>query len=249
MIRCSLLSLMIAPPLPWLPKEAHGTPVLMLLLCHSGSERDAQQTLHSFRDLGHPLIDTVAQMPYPGMIEGPPPAPVKPRLAVSSGFASGIDHTWATAALTALESSTTEMASIQLRLMGGAIAEVPPQATAFAHRHYQASVAVIAGTTEPANVAGAAAWTTQTRSALGLTGRYSNFLGEHLTDDDLTGAYPDETLTRLRGVKRHYDPDNVFFSNLNIDPHRLAALSTSRSPPGTAGLTSGLDVAGPLDTA
>ncbi|QSB06916.1 FAD-binding oxidoreductase [Natronoglycomyces albus] len=214
----AMLNLMIVPPIPWIPEEIHGTLALMLFLCHSGSARDAEKVFAGLRALGQPIIDTVTQKPYPEMVEGPPAAPEKPRVAVSSGFISSIDRAWAASAIDAVETSAIELASIQLRFMGGAIAEVPPQGTAFAYRHHQASVAVVAGTYDPAKADEGAAWATRARSALGLTGLYGNFLGDRLTGDDVTNAFPGETLPRLREVKRRYDPDNVFFSNLNIDP-------------------------------
>ncbi len=52
--------------------------------------------------------------------------------------------------------------------------------------------------------------------ALG-SGTYVNFQGS-ATAEDLTLAYPPETLGRLTEVRRAYDPDNVFAGNLNIEP-------------------------------
>ena len=34
-----------APPAPWLPESAHGTPIVMVLACHSGDAADAERDL------------------------------------------------------------------------------------------------------------------------------------------------------------------------------------------------------------
>ena len=51
------------------------------------------------------------------------------------------------------------------------------------------------------------------------SGAYSNFLGT-TGERELHAAYPPATLARLSEIKRRYDPENRFRSNLNIPPAR-----------------------------
>src|SRR5688572_23218357 len=41
-----------APPAPWLPESAHGTPVIMVVVCHSGSLEQAQADLAPIKAYG-----------------------------------------------------------------------------------------------------------------------------------------------------------------------------------------------------
>ncbi|WP_460359806.1 BBE domain-containing protein, partial [Actinoallomurus bryophytorum] len=50
-------------------------------------------------------------------------------------------------------------------------------------------------------------------------GAYVNFLGT-ATDADVASVYPPATYRRLAGVKRRYDPGNVFRRTHNIRPER-----------------------------
>ena len=53
---------------------------------------------------------------------------------------------------------------------------------------------------------------------VGVGGRgYVNFMST-ATEEDVRNAYPEQTLARLREVKRAYDPNNLFASNHNVRP-------------------------------
>ncbi|WP_369130086.1 FAD-binding oxidoreductase [Modestobacter roseus] len=99
---------------------------------------------------------------------------------------------------------------IQLRALGGAINDVPAEATAFAHRQQAFSVMAV---TSPARRADLwAAWEEVRDHADGL---YLSFE----TDDDprrIMDAFPPATLTRLRRIKARWDPDDVFSHNFDV---------------------------------
>lgn len=53
-----------APPAPWLPASAHGTPIVMILACHSGSLEQAEGDLKAIRSHGQPLADILQVKEY-----------------------------------------------------------------------------------------------------------------------------------------------------------------------------------------
>jgi FAD/FMN-containing dehydrogenase len=105
--------------------------------------------------------------------------------------------------------------------VGGAIRDVPSDATAFPHRDARWLVNVAGQWHEPGATEDEVAWVRETFAALESHlsgGAYSNFM-EDDDADAATTAYG-STLTRLQQIKAIYDPDNVFRLNQNIDPAR-----------------------------
>jgi hypothetical protein len=110
------------------------------------------------------------------------------------------------------------MKMAQIRVMGGAFARVPAEATAFAHRDARVLVAFLAMYGDRAAAPRYEAWAIDAMRDMG-TGRraYVNFLGAEGAAG-LGDAYPARTLARLRSIKAKYDPENLFRLNQNIVP-------------------------------
>jgi FAD/FMN-containing dehydrogenase len=106
-----------------------------------------------------------------------------------------------------------------LQAYGGAIAEVPPDATAFSHRGTAFEYVGAARWTDPAEDADRidSARACAARLAPFSSGTYVNTLGDDGTEG-VRLAYPPATLARLTALKDRYDPDNVFHLNQNIPP-------------------------------
>ncbi|MFD1718701.1 FAD-binding oxidoreductase [Georgenia deserti] len=214
----AMVNVMRTPPVPFLPEEMHGATAIMAIVCWSGAPEEAERALAPLRNAGSVLADMVSEQPYAAMIEGPPNAGDVVYPAVTTGFADTVDASWSRRAVEAVTAAETPMAVVNLRPMGGAVARVPSEATAFAHRSRGVMTTVAALYPDPALSPVAQAWAATTGSELGLAGAgYVNFMAG-ATTEDVAAAYPGETLARLREVKRAYDPDNVFRSNLNISP-------------------------------
>jgi hypothetical protein len=131
----AIANVMVAPPMPFLPAEAHGKPVVMALICYAGDVAAGEGALAPFRKLAEPHADLIRAMPYPEIYQlfgedMPGPAQEVTR----SMFMDAIDRETAGAILEHLRASTAPMAVAQLRVLGGAMARVPVEATAFAHR-------------------------------------------------------------------------------------------------------------------
>ncbi|MFE9426881.1 FAD-binding oxidoreductase [Kitasatospora sp. NPDC006697] len=95
-------------------------------------------------------------------------------------------------------------------VLGGAVARLAPDATAFPHRDSLASVQIYASTT-PAGRDRATRTVGEIRdglAALGARGAYVNYLDA--TQPDWGTAYYGGNLQRLKAVARRYDPDGVF---------------------------------------
>ncbi len=111
------------------------------------------------------------------------------------------------------------MAVAQLRVLGGAMARVPVEATAFAHRHRPIMAGVGCVYESAADRPVHDAWADRFAAALrqGDPGVYVNFLSDE-GPARVREAYPGPTWDRLVEVKRRYDPHNLFRRNQNIPP-------------------------------
>jgi FAD/FMN-containing dehydrogenase len=218
----AIANIMVAPPMPFLPAEAHGKPVVMALMCYAGEVEAGEQAFAPFRTFTEPIADMVRPMRYPEIYtlfgeeaDGRGPAQEVAR----SLFVDAVDRNTGEAILDHLEASTAPMAVAQLRVLGGAMARVSDDATAYAHRRRRAMVALGAVYEHAEEGLDHEAWVTAFAAALdqGAPGVYVNFLGDE-GEGRVREAYPGPTWDRLATVKREYDPDNLFRLNQNIPP-------------------------------
>ncbi|WP_246260393.1 LLM class flavin-dependent oxidoreductase [Cellulomonas taurus] len=96
----------------------------------------------------------------------------------------------------------------QIRAAGGAVADVPEDATAYAHRSANFSVVAFG----PSRHRLDAIWDA-------MAGHFSGIYSSFETDrrpERLVEVFPEPTLTRLRALKRRYDPSDVFRHNFSV---------------------------------
>jgi FAD/FMN-containing dehydrogenase len=213
-----IANVMKAPPMPFIPAERHGKPIVMALMVYAGDVEAGQRAIAPIRALATPLADMIRPIRYPEMYEGPE----GPRPAITAGTNMLVDALApgaAEAILEQLETSTAQMAAVQLRVLGGAMARVPDGATAFGYRGAKMMVNVGAMYASPEEGPEHTAWASSLATALsaGTPGAYVGFLGDE-GEQGVRRAYPPATLKRLAEVKRQYDPDNLFRLNLNVPP-------------------------------
>jgi FAD/FMN-containing dehydrogenase len=212
-----IANVMVAPPMPFLPPAAHGQLVVMTLLCYAGDAEAGERALAPFRALADPIADMVQPMPYAGLFEPADDMEVVEESARSL-FMDGVDSRAATAIVEQLRATTAPMAVAQLRVLGGAMARVPAEATAFAHRDRRVMAGVGCVYQDAGERPTHEAWADGFAAALrGGPGVYVNFLSNE-GPDRVREAYPDRTWDRLVEVKRRYDPGNLFRLNQNIPP-------------------------------
>jgi FAD/FMN-containing dehydrogenase len=157
-------------------------------------------------------------MPYPE-IYPPEEDDYHPVASGRTMFLEAIDHSVAETIVDHLRASSAQMAVAQIRVLGGAMARVPTEATAFAHRSSRIMVNVAAVYERPDEATVHEDWVTTFAGALrqGEGGAYVGFLGEE-GEGRIRDAYPGSTFESLAAIKGRYDPTNLFHLNQNIRP-------------------------------
>ena len=204
--------------MPFLAQEHWGEPVIMATVCYAGELGSADYVLAPFRAIATPIADMVRPMPYPEIYA--PDHQGERLLAVNRNlFLDSVDRSRAEAIVDRLRSATATMAVAQLRVLGGAMARVPSEATAFAHRDRGIMANVTAAYRQAEDAPLQGAWADEFSEILrdGYPAAYVNFIGDEGADR-VRDAYPGRTWDRLREIKAYYDPANVFRRNHNIPP-------------------------------
>jgi FAD/FMN-containing dehydrogenase len=130
-----------------------------------------------------------------------------------SGLVRHITPEFAAAAARLIHSGVVYF--FQIRSVGGAVSDVDPDATAYAHRSANFHVTAFGSARERLNVL----WDALHEHFDGL---YLSF-DTDLRPERLHDAFPPKTLERLRELKARYDPENIFRDNFNIVPQAVLA--------------------------
>jgi FAD/FMN-containing dehydrogenase len=217
----TLAFVMHAPPLGFLPSEHHGRHVVSILVCDSGDLETADARVRPLRALAglSPLADATARMPYPALFELTEQAAIRRPQASRAGFLRSIGDETLEVILEHTGRPTSPFSTAMLRVLGGAVARVAADATAFAHRDKVAFLNVQNVWDDPSDSEPHAGWVEDFWQAVAAAtdGAYANYLGDE-GPERIRAAYPSPTYERLAAIKRRYDPDNVFRSNVNIAP-------------------------------
>jgi FAD/FMN-containing dehydrogenase len=166
--------------------------------------------LQPFAQIAPLLQQQVVIVPYSAVMAMAPDAEhqAQGEPVSRSAFVREITPAFATAVAELLNSA--QVYFFQLRTVGGAVADVDPDATAYAHRDAAFSVVAMG--------------TSRRRLDQAWHGLRDHFDGLYLSfesdlrPDRLADAFPPNTLTRLRRLKGRFDPDNLFRDNFNVEP-------------------------------
>ena len=193
-----------------------GQPLLAMVMATVDSD-DPDTVVARLRPLAAagPLLDSAIQIvPYPAVIDNAAPGPHQGRgePVTRSGLVAHLDADVAAAAADLVASGATYF--FQIRSAGGAVADVDPDATAYAGRSANFSVVAFGGSRRRLD----AAWEPLQRH---VTGLYLSFETDP-RPERLHDAFPPRTLQRLRELKRRYDPDGVFRDNFAVDAAPVA---------------------------
>ena len=208
-----------APPLPFIPEEWHGRKVLILAAFYAGEMSEGEEVLRPLREIGDPIADAVGPHPYAGWQQGfDGLAPAGKRNYWKSHnfveFTDGMIETFVEYG-EKIPSEGTEIACAQL---GGAINDLPVDATAYPHRDAEFIMNLHTQWEDPGQDEECIAWARDMHEAMtphATGGVYANFVPE--TVGDQQAAYR-ENYDRLVGVKNSWDPENLFRLNHNVEP-------------------------------
>ena len=213
-----------AAPLPWMPAAAVGQPGIMSVIEWSGEPAAGRDLLTALRDDLGPVAGELGVVPF-SAIQTEGDEFFGPGLLsyVKATFAAQLSPDLIDVVIAQGQRLGSEVSQIELLSLGGAIARVAPDATAFPHRDAGWLINIPASWRSPADTASEVGWVRDTFAALQPVcsgGAYVNFMDhdEQASDQVAYGG----TLRRLQQVKAAYDPGNVFRLNQNITPRATA---------------------------
>ncbi len=214
----AIANVMPCPPMPFVAEEHHGQVVNFAIMCHLGPVEAGEAAMAPFRALATPLGDLVRPMRYPE-IYGPEDPDYHPTAISRTMYMDHVGSDEADTMLSWLQASDASVRVAQLRVLGGAAARVPADATAYAHRASRIMVNVAAFYDGPDDQAVRERWVRDFSAALyqGDDAAYVNFVADE-GEARIHAAYPGPTWDRLAAIKARYDPTNLFRSNQNIPP-------------------------------
>jgi FAD/FMN-containing dehydrogenase len=216
------LATRLAPPMPMLPAEQYGTPVLMLLLVWAGDLAAGRNAIAPLRGVGAPMAELVRPVPYltiQSMLDG--------------GAPHGMHYYWKSHRLPALsnevidvfmsrvEAITSPFSQISGWVVGGAVSRGDADATAVGGRERKLGFEINVTAAWPPRDQDGDRHTAWVREGWELlrphaSGVYANFLSDEGVAD-VEAAYG-ERFERLRSLKDRHDPTNFFRLNANIEP-------------------------------
>ena len=212
----------MAPPLPAIPTELHGKPIVALVLTYAGPVDEGEKVLRPLREFNSPVLDAVVPKPY-----------VEHQKAFDAALPHGRHYYWKSHRLPPLDDEmieivaehagaiTSPLSTIGLFCFGGAVARVPDDATAYPHRDAAHDVNIVASwMPDDPDPARHKAWVRGFFDALAPYSRgvYVNFTSDDTPERVRSAAYGPEKWSRLVELKRKYDQGNFFRVNANIPP-------------------------------
>ncbi len=191
-------------------RRGQPTTAFTMTLIDSADPDTIIERLQPFARLAPLLQQSVQLTTYPQVMAnadlGPQHGSGEPY--TRSGLVDAITPDIAASAARFLASGATHFFSI--RSVGGAVADVAEDATAYAHRSAAFSIAAFGSS----DVRLGEAWSELASHSRGL---YLSF-ETSLRPERIEEAFPPATLARLRAIKAEVDPDAVFSDNFAISP-------------------------------
>ncbi len=209
-----------APPLPAVPSELHGRPIVSVNCCYAGPVEDGERVLRPLRDFGPPLLDLCVPKPY---------------VVHQAMFDASFPHGWwyyvKSCDVAALDDEVIDVVVDQaMRInsprsvfpifhLGGAMSRVDPEETAYSGDRTGHTINVAGVTETEEGFDAEREWAREAWRALEPyhASVYVNFLMEE-GEERVRQAYGADVYERLVDVKTAWDPHNVFRLNQNIRP-------------------------------
>lgn len=216
----TILALRSVIPVPAFPQELHGRRVVGVAVCGIGDPADDDELHAAIRRFGTVLVDGLARKPF-----------IVHQTLFDASVPAGHGYYWKSHFLAGLPDEAIDTIvelhrhaprpwsySLIPRL-GGAIADLPDDATAYPFRTPEHLVNINGATDDPAEDEAAIAWARETFAAMepySTGGVYVNFLGDE-GGARVQAAYG-ASYDRLASLKARWDPSNLFHTNQNVLP-------------------------------
>jgi FAD/FMN-containing dehydrogenase len=210
----------IAPPLPFMPEDRHGDPLLLFVACWAGPMAEGEAIVNQIKAVAPVVAEHVGPMPYPALnsaFDGLLPAGLQGywkanfvRELTDEAIAAHLKHGPQVPAVNS---------TMHIYPINGAAQRVGPDESAFGHRDANFAPVIAGMWPDPAQNEANIGWVKDYYAATAPhseVGGYVNFAADD--DQDRVRANYGSNYDRLVNVKRQYDPDNLFRVNQNIKP-------------------------------
>jgi len=215
-------NLRLAPPLPVIPEDLQGKPIVALVFTYAGPVEQGREALRAMEALPTPAVDAIVPKPY-----------VTHQKMFDPALPHGRHYYWKSHKLGPLtgdlidtivgqtEGITSPLSTVAIFTEGGAVGRVPEDATAFPNRDAAHDINIVGSwlpdDPEPDRHI---EWVRGFFAAVEpfSKGVYVNFTSDDAADR-IVDAYTPEQRRRLAALKAKYDPTNFFRLNANIAPN------------------------------
>ncbi len=209
-----------APPLPFVPQELHGKPVVSVACCYAGPVEEGEAVVRPLKEFAAPVLDLCEPKPY-----------VVHQAMFDASFPHDRWYYMRACDVVELSDEVIDIAvdhARQIRSpltafpiwqLGGAVARVADDQTAFNGRGAGHTFNITGMTATADGFDEEREWVRNFWSALEShhTSVYVNFLMDE-GQERVREAYGSDKYDRLQALKRKYDPGNLFRLNQNIPP-------------------------------
>ncbi len=210
-----------APPAPWLPKNYHGKPIIIMLTCYSGDLEDGEKIVAPIKSLGNPLGDVLVRRPYTQL-----------QSLLDATQPKGRRYYWKSEYLPGVESSLCEKvmehagkiqsphSAVILFHLGGALNNLENDHSPVGNRDTEFVLSIAGSWEEETDNNTNIEWVRRAwedMRSFSTGGTYINFLVEDEGPERIEAALGN-SIKRLSEIKAKWDPKNIFRMNRNIKP-------------------------------
>lgn len=209
-----------APPLPFLPEEAHGKLAVIVPFMYLGDQEKGEELIKPLREFDGKLGEAIGMNPF-----------VEWQTGFDELNAHGARNYWKSHHLTdlsdgfidsiieAAQNFPSPLCDFFIAHWEGAPSRIDENATAYAHRHVPFAINMHTRWVDPADDEKCISWVrdVHNRTLPFANGVYVNFLSEE-GESRVKDAYSEEGWRKLVKIKTQYDPHNLFRMNQNIKP-------------------------------
>jgi FAD/FMN-containing dehydrogenase len=210
------------PPAEPFPERWHGEPMIAVAAMYAGEAEEGERVLRPWRNLGAPIADLSARMPYT-MVQS----------LFDEDYPDGWRYYWKSQNISALndeviehlvthaQAAPSDHSTVDVWYQGGAMSRMEAAESAFGDRSAPVWIGVEANWEDTQDDEANIYWVRECAADMRRFsggGVYLNFAGFFEEGDQLIREAFGENHKRLVHLKNEYDPTNLFRLNQNIKP-------------------------------